>query len=230
MENKNVRILIVDDDVLISETLKDYLQQLGFSQIKMTHSKKETFQLINFWKPHVALLDIRMEELYDGLEIGQRFRDEFKTPFMYVTAHADLEMTQRILKTKPDGYITKPIRINELMVNLGMVVQRFEEVSDEIVLEIKSGYEKERIFLNEILYLKSEGNYVEIYLESRKVVVRNTLESILQDMNQEAIIRIHRSFAVNRLKIIKHSSSEIFLEKITLPISRTYITSLKSET
>ena len=227
MENENIRILIVDDEVLIAETLKDYLQKLGFKQIKMTHSKKETFELLSFWKPHVALLDIRMEELYDGLEIGQQFKSDYKIPFMYVTAHSDMEMTQRILKSKPDGYITKPIRINELMINLGMVIQRFHEVQNEILIEFKNGYDTERIHLSELLYIKAEGNYVEIYLQSRKVVVRNTLEAILQEINNDLIVRIHRSFAVNTQKIKKKSSSEIDLGEVQLPISRSYSQVLK---
>jgi two-component system, LytTR family, response regulator LytT len=227
MENENIRILIVDDEVLIAETLKDYLQKLGFKQIKMTHSKKETFELLSFWKPHVALLDIRMEELYDGLEIGQQFKSDYKIPFMYVTAHSDMEMTQRILKSKPDGYITKPIRINELMINLGMVIQRFQEVQNEILIEFKNGYDNERIHLNELLYIKAEGNYVEIFLQNRKVVVRNTLEAILLEINNELIVRIHRSFAVNTQKIKKRSSTEIDLGEVQLPISRSYSQVLK---
>ncbi len=229
MENSSIRVLIVDDDVLISETLKDYLQKLGYSKIKMTHSKADTYALLEYWKPHVALLDIRMEELYDGLEIGEFLRNEFKIPFMYVTAHADLEMTQRILKTKPDGYITKPIRLNELMVNLGMVVQRFEEVEEEIVLELKNGYETERLALKELVYLKAEGNYVEIYLESKKIVIRNTLELLLQEIKNEKIVRIHRSYAINMSKVKKHSNSEVMLDKITLPISRSYVLDFKSK-
>lgn len=227
MENENIRVLIVDDEVLIAETLKDYLQKLGFKQIKMTHSKKETFELLSFWKPHIALLDIRMEELYDGLEIGQQFKLDYKIPFMYVTAHSDMEMTQRILKSKPDGYITKPIRINELMINLGMVIQRFQEVQNEILVEFKNGYDIERIHLSELLYIKAEGNYVEIYLQSRKVVVRNTLEAILQEINNEIIVRIHRSFAVNTHKIKKRSNTEIDLGEVQLPISRSYSQVLK---
>jgi two-component system, LytTR family, response regulator LytT len=227
MENENIRILIVDDEVLIAETLKGYLHKLGFKQIKMTHSKKETFELLSFWKPHVALLDIRMEELYDGLEIGQQFKSDYKIPFMYVTAHSDMEMTQRILKSKPDGYITKPIRINELMINLGMVIQRFQEVQNEILIEFKNGYDIERIHLSELLYIKAEGNYVEIYLQSRKVVVRNTLEAILQEINNDIIVRIHRSFAVNTQKIKKRSNTEIDLGEVQLPISRSYSQVLK---
>lgn len=222
MENENIRILIVDDEVLIAETLKDYLQKLGYKQIKMTHSKKETFELLSFWKPHVALLDIRMEELYDGLEIGEQFKSEYKIPFMYVTAHSDMEMTQRILKSKPDGYITKPIRINELMVNLGMVIQRFHEVQNEVLIEFKNGYDLERIHLSDLKYIKAEGNYVEIYLQSRKLLVRNTLEAILQEMNNELIVRIHRSFAINTQKIKKRSTLEVDLGDIQLPISRSY--------
>lgn len=228
MENENIRILIVDDEVLIAETLKDYLQKLGFKQIKMTHSKKETFELLRFWKPHVALLDIRMEDLYDGLEIGQQFKSDYKIPFMYVTAHSDMEMTQRILKSKPDGYITKPIRINELMINLGMVIQRFQEVQNEILIEFKNGYDIERIYLSELLYIKAEGNYVEIFLQNRKVVVRNTLEAILQEINNELIVRIHRSFAINSQKIKKRSNTEIDLGEVQLPISRSYSQVLKS--
>ena len=60
------------------------------------------------------------------------------------------------------------------MINLGMVIQRFHEVQNEILIEFKNGYDIERIYLSELLYIKAEGNYVEIYLQSRKVVVRNT--------------------------------------------------------
>ena len=96
-----------------------------------------------------------------------------------------------------------------------------------ILIEFKNGYDTERIHLSELLYIKAEGNYVEIYLQSRKVVVRNTLEAILQEINNDLIVRIHRSFAVNTQKIKKKSSSEIDLGEVQLPISRSYSQVLK---
>ena len=228
MEQKQIKILIVDDDVLITETLKDHMIKLGYEQIKMVHNKEDAFSTVLFWKPHIALLDIRMEQKYDGLEIGSRFLNEFNIPFMYVTAHADMETTTRILKTKPDGYITKPIRINELMVNLSMVIERFKE--EQIVsLALKNGYETEYFNLDELIYLKADGNYVELCLQSRKVVVRNSLENILSELNSDYILRIHRSYAVNKTKIQKLSSTEVILQKMSLPISRSFAQEVKNK-
>lgn len=227
MEQKQIKVLIVDDDVLITETLKDHLIKLGYEQIKMVHNKEDAFSIIPFWKPHIALLDIRMEQKYDGLEIGARFQNEFKIPFMYVTAHADMETTRRILTTKPDGYITKPIRINELMVNLSMVVERFKEEL-EVNLAVKNGCETEYIKLDELIYMKADGNYVELCLQSRKVVVRNSLESIIAELNSEHILRIHRSYAVNKTKIKKLSATEVIIEELSLPISRSFAHEVKA--
>lgn len=227
MEQKQLKILIVDDDVLITETLKDQLVKLGYEQIKMVHNKEDAFAIIPFWKPHVALLDIRMEDKYDGLEIGARFRDEFKIPFMYVTAHADMDTTNRILKTRPDGYITKPIRINELMVNFSMVVERFREEFGG-TMAVKNGYETEYIKLDELVYLKADGNYVEVCLRARKVVIRNSLENIVSELNSDNILRIHRSYAVNKTKIQKHSSTEVMVDGVSLPVSRSFAQEVKA--
>ncbi len=228
MELTNIRILIVDDEVLIAETLKDHLIKLGYNKIELAHSKKEAETLLDNWKPDIALLDIRMEGYFDGLQLAEIVRTKHNIPFMYVTAHSDLAITEKILKTKPDGYITKPIRINELMVNLGMVVQRFLETKENLV-SIKNGIDKEQFKISELLYLKAEGNYVEIHLESRKILVRNSLEAILSDLEIDSLFRIHRSYAVNSNKVSKFSSGEIRINDCILPVSRTYSTELKEK-
>ena len=228
MELTNIRILIVDDEVLIAETLKDHLTKLGYHKIMLAHSKREAEHILDNWKPDIALLDIRMEGHFDGLQLAEIVRARYNIPFMYVTAHSDLAMTEKILKTKPDGYITKPIRINELMVNLGMVVQRFLETKESLI-SIKNGLDKEQFLLSELLYLKAEGNYVEIHLESRKILVRNSLEAILVELDIEGIYRIHRSYAVNSHKVHKFSSAEIRINDSILPVSRTYSTDLREK-
>ena len=223
IENKNIKVLIVDDEVLIAETLKDLLQRLNFEQIKLAHSKDETFKLLKLWTPDMAILDIRMVELYDGLELGEYLRNELKIPFMYVTAHSDMEMTQRIMKTKPDGYITKPIRLNELMINVSMVTARLNEIRENQVIEFKNGVEIERVGLSDLNFIKSESNYLEVYTNQKKYVLRNTMEAFLSEINNENIVRVHRSFAVNRLKIKKYSRTEIEVCDAQIPISRSYL-------
>lgn len=228
MELTNIRILIVDDEVLIAETLKDHLIKLGYEKIELAHSKLEAEAKLENWRPDIALLDIRMEGYFDGLHLAEIIRSNYYIPFMYVTAHSDLAMTEKILRTKPDGYITKPIRINELMVNLGMVVQRFLETK-ETLLSIRNGADKEQFKLSDLLYLKAEGNYVEVHLETRKILVRTSMETILGEIEADSIFRIHRSYAVNSHKVKKFSSSELKINDTILPVSRTYAPELKEK-
>ena len=131
MKIENAKILIVDDDVLIAETLSDHLKRLGCKQIRMKHSAADAKKLLSEWLPDLAMLDIRMEHGRSGLELGQLLATTFHIPFMYITAHADEAITQLILETKPKGYITKPIRENELLINLGMVLNEVIEKEDE---------------------------------------------------------------------------------------------------
>lgn len=228
-ENKSIAVLVVDDDVLIAETINDLLKKLDFQNIKLAHSKEETFELLKFWKPDIAILDIRMTDLYDGLEIGEFFKSVHNIPFMYVTAHSDLEMTKRIMKTNPDGYITKPIRLNELMVNISMVTSRLSEIHDNKIIAFKNGYDVEQIPLKEFLFIKADGNYVEIIAEQRKYLIRNTLESFLREVDSEFLVRIHRSYAVNKLNIQKITSTDVEIGGNVLPISRSYAAELREK-
>lgn len=66
----HIKVLIVDDDVLICETIFDILCDLGFSKIKMVHNKENLDSLLTIWAPSLVLLDIRMEQNDDGLVIG----------------------------------------------------------------------------------------------------------------------------------------------------------------
>lgn len=50
-----IKVLIVDDDVLICETLFDLLTDLGFRQIKMVHSRKRVLEMLSLWEPDLIL-------------------------------------------------------------------------------------------------------------------------------------------------------------------------------
>eukprot|EP01041_Mallomonas_annulata_P038039 gene38039-61465_t len=92
----DLRVLIVEDEVLIAETIKDYLIEFGLMKIELSHSKLHALKLIENIQFDLVLLDIRMKGLFDGIEIGQ-FLSEIHIPFMYVTAHSDMEMAKKML-------------------------------------------------------------------------------------------------------------------------------------
>ncbi len=101
-----------------------------------------------------------------------------------------------------------------------------EENHDHIV-QLKS---KASIHTKNILYIKSDGHYVEYYMEDRKnpEVDRNTMIDVLKQLPTQSFVRIHKSYIVNinRIKII--NSNKVMLDNGEwINLSRVYKQSLK---
>lgn len=216
---KKLKILIVDDEVLIAEDLKDILKSFGVQDIFLAHSKADALKALNTYELDIVLLDIRMESELDGLELGQYILDNLKIPFIYITAHSDMAMIENIVKTKPSAYITKPFKKSDLYANLNLIMDSTNK-SESSSLYIKDGYNTVILPIDSILYIEGEGNYINIYCEGKKTVSRQSLDSIYDSLNKEIFFRIHRSFIVNKQKISKYSKKEVEINNVKLPVSR----------
>ncbi len=216
---EHIKILIVEDEVLIAEDLKDILKTFGLKKIEMVHDKASALENLRLTKPDIALIDIRMEKELDGLEIGEFIQNNYKLPFIFITAHSDIEMIKKIIKTKPVGYITKPFKKSDLFANINLAI---EQLTTNNKLFIKDGYSTHVININEILYIESEGNYINIFTSSKKYLSRQNMESILLDIDSNDFLKIHRSYVVNLNKVKKYSSKEVIINEIMLPISKTF--------
>ncbi|MGZ3885301.1 MAG: LytR/AlgR family response regulator transcription factor [Bacteroidia bacterium] len=216
---ENLKILIVEDEVLIAEDLKDILNGFGHREIYLAHSKREAMQQLDAFKPDVVLLDIRMEKELDGLELGEYINSKFQIPFIYITAHSDTAMIKEIVKTKPAGYITKPFKKSDLFANLNLVANQIAESKKNNLL-IKDGYNTLVISFSDILYIEGEGNYINIYSSTKKAVSRQSLDSIMEQLDDALFFRIHRSFIINVSKVTKYSKKEVEINGTKLPVSR----------
>ena len=222
-----IKVLIVDDEVLIAEDLKDMLMSFGFKLISMAHDKNSAIELLKTTKVDIALLDIRMTKELDGLEIREFINLNTKIPFIYITAHSDVAMIKEIIKTKPIGYITKPFKKSDLFATITLAVENMKEQHNQI-LKLKDGYETRLINFDDIIYVESEGNYLNIYCTNNKFVSRQSLDSILTDLNDTRFLKIHRSYIINLNKVTKFSKKELQINNTTLPISRNVIDEFES--
>lgn len=216
---KSLKILIVEDEILIAEDLKDNLVSFGYSNVEMAHNKKEAIDLVQLFDPHLVLLDVRMENERDGIEIGEYIATKFQKPFIYITAHSDVNMIKEIVKTKPAGYITKPVKKSDLFAAISLVTEQLQ-AKDNNTFKIKDGYSTVIIPTASIIYIESEGNYINIYCEEKKHVSRQSLDSVLAELDPVVFFRIHRSYLINTSKIKRFSKKEVVLGNTTLPVSR----------
>lgn len=81
---------------------------------------------------------------------------------------------------------------------------------------------KNRIYLDQLKYIKSDGNYLEFVTDDKTVVDRNKLKDILNTLPPN-FVRVHRSYVINKNFIDASNSTSLFLKpNIEIPLSRTY--------
>jgi two-component system response regulator LytT len=217
--NSDFKILIVDDEVLIAEFLKDELISLGYKHIALAHNKKQTFALVNAFKPQLILLDIRMKSEREGIEIAEELNKAYNIPFIFITAHSDKEIVKQALGCKPAGYITKPFKQIDVYAAVHLVETSAEELSERFLI-FKDGYADVKVSLDDVLYAQSDDNYIHVFTTTKKHTVRNTLEWFKENTPVELFHRTHRSYIVNSTKITKSSSKSVFINEIEIPVSR----------
>ncbi|MCA0430996.1 MAG: response regulator transcription factor [Bacteroidetes bacterium] len=214
---EKLKILIVEDEVLIAEDLKDILISFGVQNILLTHTKSDGYNALSSFKPNVVLLDIRMEKELDGLELGNLINEKFKIPFIFITAHSDVALIQKILQTKPAGYITKPFKKSDLFAQLNLLISKSSE-NAQIV--IKENYQNVIIKHNDILFIESEGNYLNIYTSLKKHLIRMTLEEMFELLSNDNFVKVHRSYVINKTKVTTFNKKEIEIGEYKIPLSR----------
>lgn len=218
----NFKILIVEDEVLIAEDLSDLLRSFGISEIDMAHDKPTALNKIEAFQPDLILLDIRMESELTGIQIAEIINTQYKKPFIFITAHSDMQMLQTILKTIPAGYITKPIKKADLYANVLLVSEKLKLQSPKQIM-IKDGTKNVLIDFNDLLYIESEGNYIVIHTTHKKHALRQNMDSIMAQLDNDIFYRVQRSYVVNIKKISSYSRKDLTINGIVIPISKNVI-------
>jgi two-component sensor histidine kinase/AmiR/NasT family two-component response regulator len=108
------RILVVEDDKIISMEIKDRLQSLGYNVVAVVFSGEEAIEKASVILPDLVLMDIRLQGKIDGIEAAEKIRSALDIPVIYLTAYTDEATLQRAKVTEPYGYIVKPLEEREL--------------------------------------------------------------------------------------------------------------------
>ena len=107
-EVKKIRVLLVDDHVLIREGIKQILElEEDIEVVGQAKDGEEALKKVNVLKPEVILLDINMPNI-NGIETLRRFKDlGIESKIIMLTIHEDREYIMKTLKLGADGYILK---------------------------------------------------------------------------------------------------------------------------
>lgn len=214
MINNNTRILIVEDEVLIAEYIKDLLEDEGFSSVTMAHEPDEALLLFSSFLPEIILLDINLGSAHAGIELSrQKNRD---AAVIFLTAQHDGATIRKALETNPESYLTKPIKKADLFAAVYLALKNKQLA----FVTIKDGYDTVKLNIDDILYVKSDNVYIDIFTTKRKYTVRQTLEKFSAQLNSPWFFRSHRSYLINHKAVERVSSKSVFIGNTELPLSR----------
>ena len=108
------RILIAEDEVIISEDLRLRLEKMGYEVSGTARSAEQAFEFIEHNPPDIVLMDIMLAGNLDGIEASRVIRERYNLPVIFLTSYEDDERLDRAKKTIPYGYIIKPFRDRDL--------------------------------------------------------------------------------------------------------------------
>ena len=221
------KILIVEDEAVIAEHLKMLLENNGIDQIELAYSKESALKAFKNYNPDLIFLDIHMENEMDGIELANHINEHYHIPFIFVTAHSDNSIIKKATQTKPAAYITKPFKNADIIAAINIAINNSQK--PEKSFSFKDGYDEIFIKNEEILFVKSEKNYIDLVCLNRKYTLRNSLDWFLQNNLSDDFMRIHRSFIVNINHIKKLSSSNVEISNFSVPISRKFLEELRAK-
>ncbi len=116
------RVLIVEDDTVLLETLQYNLQREGF-QVHTATDAETALRLFHETQPDVILLDV-MLPARSGFELCRLIRQQSEVPILFLTARAVEEDRVRGLEMGGDDYIVKPFGMRELIARVRAILRR----------------------------------------------------------------------------------------------------------
>jgi DNA-binding LytR/AlgR family response regulator len=223
---QKIKIGIVEDEMIISETIAMALEQLGYEISGVVGTYKEAIEMIENTSPDLVVMDINLGTKKDGIDLASEVKGRFGTPVIFLTANSDAATVNRAKDIHPLAFLVKPFSQNDLFSAIEIGWNNYNK-NLNVVLDkpkyiiLKVGRIFEKINIESILYLKNDQNYMDIFLQpGKKVSVRYTTADILKLLPENQFVKINRAYIVNVKQVSKIDTKYLHIAQLTIPISK----------
>jgi len=118
------KILVVEDERITAEDLKNTLHRLGYLVTGIASSAESFYKCIESEIPDLVLMDIYLKGNKDGIQLASEIKQNHNIPVIYLTAFSDSNILDRAKVTGPFGYVLKPFQERELHSNIEMALHK----------------------------------------------------------------------------------------------------------
>ena len=236
-----VKILIVEDNVIIADDMQSMLEEIGYEIVDNVIVYEQAEQVLKTKEVDLVLIDIILASDKTGIDLGKHIRDNYNIPFIFVTSNSDRATVENAKTVKPNGYLVKPFEQQDLYTSIEIALSNFDYsgksetdapassddkvVSNSVLRDsifVKKQHLYYRIQFGDIQYIKADNVYLEVHTIDKKFLVRSPLKDYLEKLPKNKFYRAHKSYIVNVDHIDAINSKDIMINNKLIPISKDF--------
>ena len=225
-----LRAIAIDDEPVALAVIKSHSSKISF--IELTAVFTGAFKAIDYLqkeKIDLLFLDIKMPDI-SGIDLLQTLSN----PPMVIFTTAYSEHAVQSFELDAIDYLLKPFSLTRFLKACNKAREQWQlrqpnEInSPELAsIFIKSGSAQIRVKLDDILYVESNGNYLQFVLPAKKITSRLSMTEAQALLPAAKFIRIHRSYFVAKQKVSKIDNNSVWIDQTEFPIGEAYAAGLK---
>lgn len=237
-----IRILIVEDNVIIADDMQSMLEEIGYEIVDNVIVYEQAVEVLKNNEVDLVLIDIILASDKTGIDLGKHIRENYNIPFIFVTSNSDRATVENAKSVKPNGYLVKPFEQQDLYTSIEIALSNFisvdkkgeesreEEEEDKLMsnkvlkdsIFVKKQHLYYRIQFGDIQFIKADNVYLEVNTVDKKFLVRSPLKDYLEKLPQHKFYRAHKSYIVNVDHIDAINSKDILINETLIPISKEF--------
>jgi DNA-binding LytR/AlgR family response regulator len=235
----SLRILIVEDELLIAEDLKEILVEVGYTEIFKARNYAQALEAFDSKSIDIVLLDINLNDAKSGTELGLLISQRYHIPFIYITSYSDAETIVSVKQTKPSAFLLKPYNKAHLLASIEIAffnystnlnaadkptADKTNEENELIIngqLLVKDSYRYVKVPLEDILWFASDKNYIEINTQHKKYLLRASLKKLQTLLPADKFVKCNKQHIVNIKQVDSFNNNSIEIKGQQIAISRT---------
>lgn len=218
----SIKIGIVEDEGITSEVIKLSLQKLKYKVAKPAFTYNQAVQMFEAEKPDLVILDIKLGEEKDGIDLAKLLKEKYHTPFIFLTANSDITTLNKAKKVRPSAFLVKPFSQIDLHASIEIAIsnhqtQNIETKTQSKFVMMKVGRSFEKVDTTQILFLENDGHYFIVrFNNGESISVRASANEILELLPNDSFIQISRTYIVNTHHIQKIDSMHVYINNKAL--------------
>jgi AmiR/NasT family two-component response regulator len=120
----SVKVLIVEDEPIISADIEFTLGARDYKVVGIAHSSLKALDMLASRQPDMFILDINIKGDKDGIELAEIIREKYHIPPLFLISYSNKATLERVKPTLPCGYIVKPFKERDLLSSVEIALFR----------------------------------------------------------------------------------------------------------